>query len=126
MTDFKTNEKKVHGLGSSHSGVHHWASQKFTAIVNIISVAWLLLTICNISAADYNDALDYLRKDINMVMALIFSVNVFYHAKLGLQVVIEDYIPKQCVRTFCLIAMNFLVYFGMATCIYALLKIISI
>ena len=66
MQDFKTNTKKVYGLGSAHSGTHHWIQQKFTAIFNIILVAWLLCILTHIPSMGYYE--------IKLYMASLWNV----------------------------------------------------
>ena len=123
MSDFKTNAKKVHGLGSAKTGVHHWAVQKFTAVMNIVLVFWLLCAICHLADLNYQDSITYMSSTWNAVFASLFTVSTFYHAKLGLQVVIEDYIPKACIKVAALIVMNAVIFLGMFAALFAIFKI---
>lgn len=123
MTDFKTSTKKVHGLGSAKEGVHHWIAQRFTAIANIILSVWVLCMISTVINLGYSETIFYMAKPINAICASLFVVMSFYHAKLGLQIIIEDYIHAKCFKIIALIAMNFIVFSGMFAGLFAILKI---
>lgn len=122
MTDFKTAAKKVHGLGSAKTGVHHWVAQRFTAITNIALVFWLICVILQVSELGYGDAKAYMAGTWNAIFGLLFTVSTFYHAKLGLQTVIEDYIHCKCGKVGALVAMNVAVFLGMFAALFAILK----
>lgn len=123
MKDFKTEAKKVHGLGSAKTGVHHWIHQRFTAIMNIVLVLWLICVLTQVADMDFLQAKAYMSGTWNAIFGILFSISTFYHAKLGLQTVIEDYIHCPCGKTASLIVMNGLVYLGMITSIFAILRI---
>lgn len=123
MTDFKTQTKKVLGLGSAKYGVHHWIHQRFTAVTNIVLVFWLICMMTQVSDMDYVTAKTYMSGTWNSIFAILFTISTFYHAKLGLQVVIEDYVHHKCVKTGALIAMNAVIYLGIFAALFAILKI---
>ncbi|MEM6603237.1 MAG: succinate dehydrogenase, hydrophobic membrane anchor protein [Pseudomonadota bacterium] len=123
MKDFKTYAKKVRGLGSAKAGVHHWIQQKFTAVTNIAVVLWLVTLMVQFSDFDYGAMLAYMQSPVNSIFAILFSVSVFYHAKLGLQVVIEDYVPSHSTRTITLLLMNAFVFAAMFVVLFAILKV---
>ncbi len=123
MTDFITPIKKVRGLGSAKTGVHHWIAQRFTAIVNIILVFWLLCVLGHVTEMDYNATQSYMSRPFNAIFALLFISFSFYHAKLGLQVVIEDYVHCKCAKIFALVAMNIVVFSGIIAGAFWILKI---
>ena len=123
MTDFKTSTKKVHGLGSAKEGVHHWIAQRFTAIINVVLSVWVLCMISTVTRLSYAETVFYMAKPINVICASLFIVMSFYHAKLGLQIIIEDYIHAKCSKIIMLVAMNFVIFSGMFAGLFAILKI---
>ena len=95
---------RVRGLGSAKEGVDHWWLQRLTGASHDEVVAWLSHPVVTV-----------------LTVLLVFSL--YYHAKLGLQVVIEDYISGDGVKLVTLTAMKFgLILFGTAT-IFSVLKI---
>jgi succinate dehydrogenase / fumarate reductase, membrane anchor subunit len=123
MTDFSTAQKRVRGLGASKSGVHHWIVQRFTAVFNIINVLWLLYALTQLADFDFTAAYSFMAQPFNSVMAILFSIFGFYHAKLGLQVVIEDYIHHKCIKVASLLGVNIIIYGCMISSVFGILKI---
>lgn len=115
--------KRAKGLGSSHHGHKHWMAQRITAIANIPLVLWAVYSVFNLQGATYLEFTAWLSMPVNAVLAILFVLNTFYHAMLGNQVVIEDYISCICFRTIKLIGQKlFFIALGVAT-IFAILKI---
>lgn len=118
-----TDNKKAKGLGSAHSGHHHWMAQRITAIANIPLVLWVVYSVFNLQGVSYLEFTEWLSSPLNAILAILFVLNSFYHAKLGNQVIIEDYISCVCFRNFKLIGQKlFFVALGVAT-IFSILKI---
>lgn len=120
---YKTDYQRVAGLGSAKDGTHHFWVQRLTA------VALLVLTPLFVFPLAYNlgDSIEAVREayqhPINAIIAALFFVTAFYHLKLGLQVVIEDYVHGKGTRTAAIVAMNlFCVLFGF-TGLFAVAKI---
>ncbi len=123
MSEYVTALKKVRGLGSAKSGVHHWIAQRFTAILNIILSIWLFCVLGQVTDMDYNASYAYMSEPVNAIFALLFITSSLYHAKLGLQIIIEDYIHCKCKKIGALIALNTIVYVSIAAGLFWILKI---
>ena len=82
---------RVRGLGSAHEGVHHWWHQKLTAGTNLLLVLWLIFSIARLPAYDYATVHNWAQSAWVAIPLILFVVSVFYHFRLGLQVLIEDY-----------------------------------
>ena len=83
---------KVRGMGSSRSGIQHWRSQRYTALLLLPLVAWLLWIGTTLAGADYASARSIIAHPFHTGMAILLAGSLFYHIQLGLQVVIEDYV----------------------------------
>jgi len=83
---------RVRGMGSSRSGVQHWRSQRYTALLLLPLVVWLLWMGTTLAGADYATARSLMSHPVHAGMAILLAGSLFYHIQLGLQVVIEDYV----------------------------------
>lgn len=86
---------RVRGLGSAHHGAQHWWHQKLTAGTNFLLVVWLLTSIATLPSYDHATVRLWLASAWAAVPMALLIVSVFYHFRLGLQVVIEDYSHKE-------------------------------
>ncbi len=91
----KTPLARARGLGSARQGVHHWMHQRMTSVANIPLVVWFVYSVVMLKGADYEVFTTWLAQPLNAVLMILFIVSVFYHAVLGVQVVIEDYIHNE-------------------------------
>ncbi len=114
---------KAKGLGSAHTGTHHWLMQRVTAVASVPLVFWVVYSIFKLQGADYAAFTTWLASPVNAVLSILFVLNSFYHAMLGNQVIIEDYISCRWFRMTKLIGMKlFFIALGVA-CIFSILKI---
>lgn len=89
---YRTPLTKARGLGAAKSGTTHWWMQRVTAAALIPLSYWLIILIALSATAPYAEAQAWLAAPVNTVGILAFIAAVFYHAGLGLRVVIEDYV----------------------------------
>lgn len=80
------------GLGSAQEGLGHWTMQRLTAIANLVLIGWFLISAMSLAGADYQETRAWLASPVSASLMLLLIASVFYHTKLGLQVVIEDYV----------------------------------
>ena len=90
--EFRTPLKQARGLGSAKDGTGHFLWQRVTAIALVLAGAWLLGLLLSLRGADYAHARMLVADPLNATILVAFLVAAFWHAKLGLQVVIEDYV----------------------------------
>lgn len=86
--------KNAKGLGSAHHGVDHWVAQKLTALANLPLIFWFIISMASIygKGASYALFSGWVAEPLNATLLIAMFVSVFYHAKLGSQVVVEDYV----------------------------------
>jgi succinate dehydrogenase / fumarate reductase membrane anchor subunit len=113
---------RVRGYGSAHHGAHHWWHQKLTAGTNLLLISWLLVSVATLPAYDYAMVRLWLASPWAAIPMLLLIASVFYHFRLGLQVVIEDYAHKES-RFVLTVLVNVFTFAVAGTAIFAILKI---
>jgi succinate dehydrogenase / fumarate reductase membrane anchor subunit len=89
------------------TGVHHWLVQRITAIALIPLTLWLVFSVASLVGQDYASVAEWFAKPFTAVMLILFVATASYHASLGLQVIIEDYIHHHLTKIAALIAVKF-------------------
>ena len=113
------------GLGSAKEGVSHWWAQRVTALALVPLTLWFVVSVIGLTDADHATAAAWLASPVRAALAVLFLAVLFYHAKLGMQVVIEDYVHHEGTKTAALLLVTFAIYFLGATAVIAVLKIAS-
>ena len=114
-----TSIGKVRGLGSAHEGAHHWLVQRFTAIGNLVLMSWLLISFLTLSDLSYTTVSSWIAQPIPATAMILLVFSLFWHARLGLQVLIEDYIHDGGSKFALLAALNLAVIGGGAFAIFS-------
>jgi succinate dehydrogenase / fumarate reductase membrane anchor subunit len=117
-----TDLGRVRGLGAAKDGVHHWWLQRVTAIANIVLMLWFVFSLVRLPALDHSSVTLWLRQPVAAVPMLLLIVAVFWHFRLGVQVMIEDYVQGRA-RVLAMLALNFYALAGGAAAVFAVLKI---
>jgi succinate dehydrogenase / fumarate reductase, membrane anchor subunit len=92
MSTMRDPLAKARGLGSAKDGTSHWTMQRITAVALLFLVPWFVYFAVSLLGADFYSVRSAIAKPLNATLLLSFVIAMFWHARLGLQVVIEDYI----------------------------------
>ena len=117
-----TSLGRARGLGSAKAGTEHWLYQRITAASNLFLMLWLLISVARMTGYDHASMHSWLQSAWVAVPMVLLIVSVFYHFRLGLQVVIEDY-QTDASRIVLLLLLNFFTVAAAGTAIFAILKV---
>lgn len=98
---------RVRGLGSAKEGVQHWWIQRVTAIALIPLSLWFVAGLVFLIDVDRATALRWLGSPVTLGLGILFLIALVYHAVLGLQVVIEDYVHSHAAKITLLLIIQF-------------------
>jgi len=107
MSDLRSPLSKVKGLGSAREGTSHFWHQRLTSLLLIPLVLWVGFSIAALPL-DHATLVHWIQQPLVTVALVLLIMAVFYHAQLGLQIVIEDYIASHSMRTLVLLLSNLL------------------
>jgi succinate dehydrogenase / fumarate reductase membrane anchor subunit len=114
---------RVRGLGAAGAGAHHWWLERSTSIATLLLLVWLAVSLLRLPSLDHFTLVQWLSGPFGAVPMLLLVVSVFWHLKLGLQVVVEDYVHDEGGKLFWILLINFLSVLGAALALFAVLKI---
>lgn len=117
-----TSIGRVRGLGSAKEGTHHWWNQRLTAGANLLLMLWFFISIARLPGYTLDDVTKWLSTPWTAIPLVLLVASVFYHFRLGLQVVIEDY-QHDASRVAALLFLNLFTVGAAATAIFSILKI---
>jgi succinate dehydrogenase / fumarate reductase membrane anchor subunit len=114
---------RVRGLGSARTGARHWWTERLSAVATLLLFVWLIASLVRLPQLDHGTVTEWLRDPLAAVPMLLLIAATFYHLKLGLQVIIEDYVHEEGNKLFAVVLLNFAVIVGAALGLFAVLKI---
>ena len=115
--------KKARGLGSAKEGAHHWWMQRVTAIALVPLTIWMLSCLGCLLNGDYLRLREWIAQPFVTIVLSLFVITSFYHASLGVQTIIEDYIHNKVVKNAALLAVKYSLFAAGFISLYAILKI---
>lgn len=118
-----TSIGRVRGLGSAKSGTHHWLLQRFTAIGNLLTVLSLAVSLVLLPDMSYASVVEWLAKPVPATLMGLLVVTTFWHARLGLQVVVEDYVHDHANKFACIAALNLAAFAGAAFGVFCVVRL---
>ena len=120
---FVTPAKAARGLGSAKSGTTHHIRQRVSAIALVFLVPWFLFSIINAMDAGLEGAQAWAGQPLNAILLILTAGAAFFHMRLGMQVVVEDYIGKAGMKQGLLILNTFVCVGLFAATALSVLKI---
>ena len=88
----RTPLKRARGLGSAKDGTHHFIVQRITAVALVFLSIYVIGLVISLVGGDYVAVRTAVASPANAVLLVAFLIATFWHAQLGMQVIIEDYV----------------------------------
>ena len=123
MSEMRTPLSRVRGLGSAKKGTEHFWLQRVTALANIPLAVFFVSAMVAHAGADYVTVTAFLSRPIVALVMLLLILSMVWHMRLGLQVVIEDYIHGHMATLLALILNTFFALAVGTSSVLAILKL---
>ena len=107
----------------SHDAAHHWGLERTLSVSTLLLFVWFLVSLWRLPAVDQQSVAEWLRNPLAAVPMLFLIVSTFWHLKLGLIVVVEDYVHEAGNRFACVLVINLLSLFAAGLAIVSVLKL---
>ncbi len=118
-----TSIGKVRGLGSAHSGSHHWLLQRFTAVGNLLLIFWFIASVLMLPNMSYATVREWIAQPVPATAMALLIVTTFWHARLGMQVMFEDYVHTPANKFAVMTALNLAAFGGAAFGLFCVIRL---
>jgi succinate dehydrogenase / fumarate reductase membrane anchor subunit len=119
----RTPLARVKGLGASGHGVEHWWLHRMTAVSNIPLIIAFVIIVAALAGSSYQEAMSIVSHPLVAIILVLAVISVTNHMRLGMQIIIEDYVHDKGYRIAAVIANNFYSVVVAVACLYAILKV---
>ncbi len=115
--------KRARGLGSAKAGVHHWWLVRVTAVGNFTLLLWFVASLLLLPSLDHATVTAWIAQPLVAIPLVLMILSTFWHARLGFQVFIEDYVHSDGWKLIALTALSFFLLALGAASIFSVLAI---
>ena len=114
---------QVRGLGSAHAGPQHWLLQRFTAMGNLVTMLFLVVSLLLLPDLSFGSVREWVAAPVPATAIALLVISVFWHARLGLQVMIEDYVHTPGNKFAAIAALNLAMFAGAAFGLFSIARL---
>jgi len=75
-----------------------WIMQRASAFIVAPLIVWFLLSLITLSTGDYNSVINFFSKPLFLILTIILLITGFFHAKIGISELFEDYIQNEKIK----------------------------
>ena len=119
----KTALGRVRGLGPAREGAEHWWDERLSSIAVFLLTIWLIVSLLRLPTIDHGTLSEWLAQPLAAVPMLLLIVAAFWHARMGLKVIVEDYVHQEGDKLFWIVLITFATILGGALAAFSVLKI---
>ena len=115
--------ERVRDSGSAREGAEHWWHERLSSVATLLLFVWLIVSLLRLPSLDHRGVTEWLRDPLAAVPMILLILATFWHLKMGLQVIVEDYVHDEGNKFLSLLLLNFAAVGAAAFAIFAVLKI---
>jgi succinate dehydrogenase / fumarate reductase membrane anchor subunit len=119
----RTPLARAKGLGAAGHGAEHWWLHRMTAVSNVPLVISFVIIVASLAGTTYEQAIGIVSHPLVAILLILAIISVTNHMRLGMQIVIEDYVHDKGLKLAVLIANNFYAVIVAVACLYGIVKV---
>ena len=119
----RTPLARAKGLGASGHGVEHWWLHRMTAVSNIPLIIAFVIIVVALTGRSHAQAVAFVSHPVVAILLVLCLISVTNHMRLGMQIVIEDYVHDKGLKIAAVMANNFFTVVIAVICLFSVLKI---
>lgn len=123
MVSYRTPLSRVKGLGSAQAGTEHYWAQRVTGLANLVLLVFLIYSVIRLAGEPLEFVRAYFGSPIVAILGSLFAISAAYHMRIGMQVIIEDYIHRESSKLLLMILNTFFAVAVALTCVIAIIKL---
>jgi succinate dehydrogenase / fumarate reductase membrane anchor subunit len=114
---------RVLGLGSAKEGVDHWWVQRLSAVALVVLGIWFVLGVASLDDFSYAIVVSWIQDPVTSILMILTVLTAVYHSKLGVQVVVEDYVHSPALKVSTLVLSTFVHIAAAVAGVFAVLRV---
>jgi succinate dehydrogenase / fumarate reductase membrane anchor subunit len=119
----RTPLARAKGLGAAGHGAEHWWLHRMTAVSNIPLIVAFVIIIASLAGTNYQGAVSIVSHPLVAIILILAVISVTNHMRLGMQIIIEDYVHDKGWKIAALIANNFYAVVIAVACLFGIVKV---
>lgn len=118
-----TSIGRVRGLGSARAGGEHWLLERLSAVASLVTTVYLLVSLLLMSEYSYASMREWLSRPVPATAVILFVIANLWHARMGLQVVVEDYVHEPANKLALSLLLKLAAFAGAAFAIFFIVRV---
>jgi succinate dehydrogenase / fumarate reductase membrane anchor subunit len=122
-SSMRTPLGRVLHFGAAHEGTSHFWRQRLTGAANAVLVVAFIVLMLMVIGRPYAEVVAILSSPLAALILVLLFVSVAIHMRIGMQVIVEDYVHSEVLKVLALVGSTFFTVAVAATAIFAVLKL---
>jgi succinate dehydrogenase / fumarate reductase, membrane anchor subunit len=122
---YKSSMGHVKGLGAAKSGAHHWLTMRINSVLLAVLSIWFVIQAISLPLSDYQETRAFVSNPLNATLLGLLILATLYHARMGLQEVLEDYVHNRAHKIFKMLMLDGLCLLLAGLTLVSLIKIVN-